>query len=72
MLRHSVPHFQLNFSGHCVLSGGTQRRALVPERNINSFIRMGIEPTPDALQSHPCEFERMRQTCNFDIFLVIG
>ena len=28
VLRHSVPHFPLNFSRHCAWSGETQRRAL--------------------------------------------
>ena len=40
LLRYSVPHFSPNYSIHCVLSGGTQRRGftLVPERrneNVN-------------------------------------
>ena len=63
VLKHSVPHFLLNFSKHCVLSGRTQRRAfaLLPEWknekiliNNHSFLRVRIEPTTVALQSHPC------------------
>ena len=58
VLRHSVPHFPLNFSRHCV----TKRQAFawVPGRemkilrNNNSFPRVWIEPTTVALQSQPC------------------
>ena len=48
MLRLSVLHFSQIFSMHSVLSGGTPGFALLPERrnkNINSFLRDGIEPT---------------------------
>ena len=45
------------FSRHCVLSSELDAElfALMPERRnetINN--RVGIEPTTDALQSHPC------------------
>ena len=63
VLKHSIPYFPLNFSRHCLLSAGTQRRAfaLMPERknetliNNNSFPRLGIEPTTVVLQLHRCK-----------------
>ena len=68
VLRHSVPHFlsfpsafPLNFSRNCVLSGLNagllsccQREKVKILINNNTFLRMGIEPTIVALQSHPC------------------
>ena len=61
VLRHFVPHFQPNFSRHCVLNGGTQRRGFSCQTeemkiliNNNPFPRVGIESTTVALQSHPC------------------
>ena len=52
MLRHSVSYLSPNCSRHCVLSGGTQRRAfdLVPERrNKNRTHNRRVTVTPLSL-----------------------
>ena len=59
MLRHSAPHFQSNSKEDCVLSGGTQRRALPRHQseniNLNKYLISSIgDPTHNQLrlQSH--------------------